>query len=268
MRCRWVLAGAVVAALAAGGVVLTRGAPDVLVPNPTERQLDGHFYVATEIVGYEPVIGTELRLSFDAGMFSAGGGCNDTDGSFSVRGGRIGFGDDVTRTLKACAGGLEQQDDWFSDFVDGADVGMRGDGLAMQHRGVSIRFEPVLDRDAPGALVGGWMLTTVRGVDGVRHAVRTAPVRDRTVLEVSDRSGWFANGCGSTALTLAVGEREVAVRRRRSSAGSHTCSPRARATLAMVRAVVRGSVAAHVTGRRLTLRHGGAELGFVAPRPR
>lgn len=95
-------------------------------------------YVLESSEGFTPVLGTEVRITFEDGRFGFGAGCNGHGGSYEVQGGRL-VVSDLASTDIGCATELHEQDSWLATFftsmplvtVDGSRVTLTGDDATL-----------------------------------------------------------------------------------------------------------------------------------------
>lgn len=130
-----------------------------------ETGLQDGVYVLDSSDGFTPVAGTNVRISFEDGMFGFNAGCNGHSGSYEVEAGRLilsGLGS----TDIGCDTELHEQDNWLATFFSSMPlVTVDGSRLTFSSDDASLVF---LDRevvDPDRTLVGHlWTIDTL--IDG------------------------------------------------------------------------------------------------------
>ncbi len=176
---------------------LPPGSPD---DTPGRQGLEGRTFLATGAIGRVLVPGSRVRVSFQGGQISAGGGCNAMSGPYAVAGDRL-LVRQLAMTEMACEPVLMDQDRWLADLFDGATIALAGDTLTLAKDGVALTLvdREVADPDRP--LVGTrWV------VDGLASAgaVSSVPVGVVAALTFADGQVNVQAGCnrGGGAVTV------------------------------------------------------------------
>jgi heat shock protein HslJ len=82
-----------------------------------ETGLDGLVFLLSSSLGYNPVPGTTIRLSFNAGQVSLSAGCNSQSGEYSLCDGKLCVSD-LASTEIGCEAPLHTQDEWLARFLE------------------------------------------------------------------------------------------------------------------------------------------------------
>jgi heat shock protein HslJ len=104
---------------------------------PTDADLAGRGFIVTGATGHDPVAGSEITLTFDAGRIGVRAGCNQMGGGYAIKDGKLDIGP-MMSTEMACAEPLMAQDQWISAFLPGAAITLDGDTLTLVKDAVTL----------------------------------------------------------------------------------------------------------------------------------
>jgi heat shock protein HslJ len=140
----------------------------------TAAQLDGRTFLLQEAVGYTPVAGTVIRLSFNDGGLNLNAGCNHLSGPYAIQDGTLVMSG-MSTTEMGCDAALHTQDEWLADFFAGKPtLVLDGDTLTFTSGDVVLTFldREVADPDRP--LVGPtWTVDSLISDDSVSSIMST-----------------------------------------------------------------------------------------------
>jgi heat shock protein HslJ len=175
--------------------------------NPTETTvpastadlstLDGRVFVSTEVVGYDLVKGTKIKLAFSKGTLAASGGCNAMSGPYTIKGDTL-IAPTMASTMMACDQALMDQDTWLSGVLSGKPtLALEGDTLTITGSGSTI----TLVEQAATPLEGTrWEVTGLVA----NQAISTIPIGTQASLTITDGTAAVETGCntGSAKVTI------------------------------------------------------------------
>ncbi|MEN0015704.1 MAG: META domain-containing protein, partial [Solirubrobacteraceae bacterium] len=177
---------------------------------PTSAELRGTQFMATSAKGHAFVEGTPPMLDFRDGTVSATGGCNETRGSYAIRGGRLSLGKDAMQTMMGCGTPLEHQDDWLDDVLDArpsVTVGDHGNTLVLATRDQRITFGRQGPSGGPMPIEGPHWTATSLHQTGAFVAIE-GPMAHPT-LRIKGGHASFFTGCNAGTTTAKVTDRTV-----------------------------------------------------------
>lgn len=220
--------------------------------------LDGTQWTATGVEGYQPVEGSTLVLTFEAGQLTANAGCNTLGAPYSFAEGELAWTGEPRATMMACSDELMAQDTWLTDLLTkGVEATVDGNVLTLASGDVTITLDEVVDATLEGTT---WTLESVIANDAVSSLPEGAKAPTLTIG--ADGATQVFTGCNNGSTTAEVGE------------GTLTFSPMAMTRMACgedaskvenyVVQVLDGEVTATVDGNSLTLRKGQSGLVFTA----
>jgi heat shock protein HslJ len=167
-----------VASLLLVGATMSCESTDNTPPNTnsstTVAQLDGRTFLLQEAVGYTPVAGTVIRVSFSDGDLNFSAGCNSHSGPYELNNGTLVMSG-MSATEMGCDAALHTQDEWLADFFMGnPTLALDGDTLTFTSGNVVLTFldREVADPDRP--LVGPtWTVDSLISGDSVSSIMTT-----------------------------------------------------------------------------------------------
>lgn len=108
----------------------------------TAADLDGRTFVAESVDGAMLVSGSTLTLSFSAGRVATFGGCNTSNGAFTVENGTL-VVQPMVQTMMACVPDeLMQQDTWVNEFLTSSPtITLDDEDLRLATDAITIEFD-------------------------------------------------------------------------------------------------------------------------------
>jgi heat shock protein HslJ len=196
MTARRLLRALAVASLVTVGGCGTADGP----PSGAAPSLAGRTFLSTSVTGHD--IGTSrIRLTFEAGRFSAQAGCNTLGGSVSITDGRFVTGQ-IASTEMGCDPKLMALDQWLSGFLLAKPaLTLAGDTLTLATPEATV---VLLDRKVvqPDRPLEGTRWTVDGLIDGVTAASVEAPVPATFELRAGRVS--VSTGCNTGSATYSV----------------------------------------------------------------
>lgn len=124
--------------LAAGLLLLGACGADDVGSTPTDDDLDGRTFVATDIDGDGIVEGSQIVIAFEDGTLVAQAGCNTQRTTYAVDDGVLVTGV-MAATLMACDDALMSQDQLIAEIITGdPTLALDGDRLTIEGAGVTM----------------------------------------------------------------------------------------------------------------------------------
>jgi heat shock protein HslJ len=227
----------------------------------TTPPLAGRAFLLQEAVGYVPVAGTVIRLSFTETDLGFDAGCNSYSGSYEIRNGTL-ILTTMSSTEKGCAAELQTQDEWLATFFIGRPaLTLDGDTLTLASGVVVLTFldRKVADPDRP--LVGPtWSVDTL--IRGNAASSVTSTLQPPTVSFDAGGVVLIGTGCntGSGSYAATTTHLTFAGVRFTTSTCTDTASPLLLEHLATVFAD--GTATYGIKAARLTIERG--DVGIMA----
>lgn len=108
----------------------------------TAQDLDGRTFVAESVDGAMLVAGSTLTLTFSAGRVATFGGCNTSNGAFTVENGTL-VVQPMVQTMMACVPDeLMQQDTWVNEFLTSSPtITLDDEDLRLATDAITIEFD-------------------------------------------------------------------------------------------------------------------------------
>ena len=222
-------------------------------------ELDGREFVSTEVVGYELVPDTQVRLSFEGDQLGATGGCNQLAGTWALEGDVLMVGQ-MASTMMACEpAALMDQDTWLSSFLTSEPVAsLDGDTLTLTAGASSITLTDAAVAEPDQSLEGPtWTLESIRTPSAVTSLA--APPATLTfeagqvAVDTGCNTGFGSYEATDTDITFSP----IALTRR-------ACEPLAAEQEAGVIAVLDGTVTYEIDSDQVTLTKGDRGLIYRA----
>jgi heat shock protein HslJ len=247
--------------LAAAGCGPELTTPGEATAPVTRGELDGLQFLLASSVGFEPLAGSTVRLSFRDGQLSAGAGCNHLGGAFQIRDGTL-VVTELGMTEIGCDPEQHTEDEWLLEFLTSRPrITREGERLTLTGTSATLTFvdREVADPDQP--LAGAaWTIDTFLRRGGASHLPSakhpTLTFRMDGTLEVdttcnTSRGNYTVSGDALTLSNVAYTEK--------------ACSSPASFVEEQVQAVIAdGTLTIHIDARRLTIERG--DIGLSALR--
>lgn len=193
--------GLVPVAVAATLVLAACGSDSASGDSP---ELDGRDFVSTNVEGHELAEGTDIRISFADGAFTANAGCNTLGGDYTLDGNTLEVGP-MFGTEMGCEPSLMDQDVWLTEFLTLAPtVLLEDDKLTLaDDDGTTITMLDIESADPDRAIEG-----TLWIVDGIvtNDAVSSVPPDVTASLTITDGSAAVETGCNAGSTSVEVAE--------------------------------------------------------------
>ncbi len=165
---------------------------------PAPPELDGREFVSTEVVGFDLVPGSEIRLTFEGDRIGAAGGCNQLSSTWALEGDDVApklVVGDMASTMMACEPAtLIDQDTWVSSFLTSdPTVALDGDTLTLTVGQSAITLVEEPDQTLEGPT---WTFDSILSADAVTSV---AVVRPPTLTFAAGQVGQVAvdTGCNT-----------------------------------------------------------------------
>ena len=129
--------------------------------------------MATEVVGFDLVPGSEIRLTFEGDRIGAAGGCNQLSSTWALEGDVLVVGD-MASTMMACEpAALMDQDTWLSSFLTSdPTVALDGDTLTLTVGQSAITLVEEPDQTLEGPT---WTFESILSADAVTSVAVARP---------------------------------------------------------------------------------------------
>ena len=222
-------------------------------------ELDGREFVSTEVVGYELVPDSQIRLSFEGDQLGAAGGCNQLSGAWALDGDVL-VVDAMASTMMACEpAALMDQDTWLSSFLTSEPVvTVEGDELTLTAGASSITLVDAEVAEPDQSLEGPtWTLESIRTPSAVTSLAAPPATLTFSAGQVAVDTGCNTGSGSYTATETEITFSPIALTRR-------GCEPLAAEQEAGVVAVLDGTVAYEIDSDQLTLTKGDRGLIYRA----
>ncbi len=161
--------------------------------------LAGLEFLLDDSMGFTPLQGTTVRLSFEETQFGISAGCNNLGGTYSQCAGKL-CASDLFTTDIACDSPRQMQDEWLADFFTSQpSLSLSGDRLTLTGTDATLEFvdSEVAEPDRP--LIGPtWTIDTLIDGETVSIVPVTATVQFRTDGEMR-----LNDGCNNVTGTFA-----------------------------------------------------------------
>jgi heat shock protein HslJ len=224
------------------------------------QQLEGRTFLLQSADGFEPVMDTTVRISFESDRFAFNAGCNHYGGDYELRDGRLVLGT-FGSTEIGCDTPRHEQDEWLSDFF-GAKPSLTLDGETLTVTGddATLVFldREVADPDRPLAGTTWTVDTFIEGGGASNLPLDPAP----TLLFREDGSLMVDSGCNTSGGSYTVDGNEITLS---DIAFTEKACPGAAGSADMrVQAVIRdGTLHFEIEAGRLTLMRDDVGLGAL-----
>ncbi len=170
--------------------------------NPT---LDGHTFVATDVVGQTLVPDTELTMTFEDGRLAVLAGCNTMMGGYLIPDDVL-IVDTLAQTQMACEPERHAQDEWVALLIRNGPTLTRAVGtLTLASEDVTVTFDEQSDPPADSLDGAAWGMVTLDGPGGSL----TAP--EGAYLAYADGRIAISTGCNSGSADVEVADDVITV---------------------------------------------------------
>lgn len=170
--------------------------------NDVDGSIDGD-YLLSDSVGWDPLAGTNVRISFDDGEFSFSAGCNSHFGQYTILDGAF-LTDGLGSTEMGCDALLHDQDEWLADFFEsGPTIAHASPRVVFTTDTVTLTFldDEIAEPDLP--LTGTiWNIDTL--IDG--DAATGAFGYDAALVFTADGTFSIDGPCNTLAGSFTVGD--------------------------------------------------------------
>ena len=222
-------------------------------------ELDGREFVSTEVVGYQLVPDTQIRLSFDGDQLGATGGCNQLSGTWSLDDDVLMVGQ-MASTMMACEpAALMDQDTWLSSFLTSEPVvSLEGETLTLTAGTSSMTLTDAEVAEPDQSLEGPtWTLDSIVTANAVSSLAAPPATLTFAAGQVAVDTGCNTGSGGYGATDTEITFSPIALTRR-------ACEPLAAEQEAAVIAVLDGTVTYEIDSDQLTLTKGDRGLIYRA----
>jgi heat shock protein HslJ len=174
----------------------------------TEKQLIGRDFLLETAVGYEPVVGTVVRLGFTDSVLSFSAGCNHYSGPYEVTNTSLVM-NEMSATEMGCDANLMTQDAWLAEFFEkDPTLTLAGDTLTLTTNNATLTFLDRIVADPDRPLTGvTWNVDTLISGDAASSIPTT--LEEPSLHFEDDGTLVVETGCNSGTGTFEVHAEEL-----------------------------------------------------------